>query len=212
MFDLAQDLPKPSDMDDDDNDSHEGFRSIQDSKKRKRRKEKPKLLTHDADSNHASSKKRRKETETGAGGKIPAHELGTGIGRSIRRTVGPDGKDAKIISLDHDSGTDADDTDEADEEAEVSSSSALIHLRRGHPEIGIETKEEVKGPPYWGTYKYRPILGIVPIGSRSETAEGANRGVEVALIERPMFEVDLPGRYHGDQEWQERKDRGDLVR
>ncbi|KAL8742832.1 MAG: hypothetical protein Q9184_008188 [Pyrenodesmia sp. 2 TL-2023] len=205
-------MPKPTDTDDDDNDSHEGFRSIEDSKKRKRRKEKTNLLTHDADSNEISTKKRRKETNTGAGGKIPTHELGTGIGRSIRRTVGPDGKDAKIISLGHDSGTDTSDADEADEEAEESSSSALVHLRRGDPENGIEAKRDVKGPPYWGTYKYRPILGIVPIGSRHDTEEDANRGVEVALIERPMFEVDLPGRYHGDQEWQERKDRGDLVR
>ncbi|KAL8901652.1 MAG: hypothetical protein Q9207_005093 [Kuettlingeria erythrocarpa] len=224
MFNLAQDLPKPSDTDDDDDgDSHEGFKSIKDSTKRKRRKGMAQMLTHDADGDDVSGNKRRKETESGAGGKIRAHELGTGIGRSVRRTVGPDGKDAKIISLDHDLGTDASDLEEEDEaeaeaEAEESSSSALIHLRRGEPTTGIEAGKDVKRPPpYWGTYKYRPILGIVPIGSRSETDGGVeeeenDRGVEVALVERPMFEVDLPGRYHGDQEWQERKDMGDLVR
>lgn len=214
MFDLAQDLPKPFDTDDDEGDSHEGFKSIKDSTKRKRRKGMTQMLAHGADDGDVSSKKRRKETDTGAGGKIRAHELGTGIGRSVRRTVGPDGKDAKIISLDHDSGTDASDIEEDEAQAEGSSSSALVHLRRGEPEVGVE---DVRNPPpYWGTYKYRPILGIVPIGSRSGTDGGeeeeGNRGVEVALVERPMFEVDLPGRYHGDQEWQERKDRGDLVR
>ena len=70
------------------------------------------------------------------------------------------------------------------------------------------------GPHYWATYKYRPILGIVPLSredgegeDEDEDGDGdgdkgrAGVGVEVALVERPFWDLDLPPRYHGDQEW-----------
>ena len=76
--------------------------------------------------------------------------------------------------------------------------------------------EDDEGPHYWATYKYRPILGIVPL-AREDVREGedeaaadgdggedegrAGVGVEVALVERPFWDLDLPPRYHGDQEW-----------
>lgn len=77
-----------------------------------------------------------------------------------------------------------------------------------------------KGPVCWSTYKYRPILGIVPIGvlteGDGEVVDGndqralghgedpSNRrpwGMEVAIVERPLWDIDLPPRYYGDQEW-----------
>jgi len=77
-----------------------------------------------------------------------------------------------------------------------------------------------KGPVCWSTFKYRPILGIVPIGVMTEgdgevvdgndqralghggdPSRGRPWGIEVAIVERPMWDVDLPPRYYGDQEW-----------
>lgn len=51
---------------------------------------------------------------------------------------------------------------------------------------------------WWSTYKYRDVLGIVPLGSHGED-EGVV-GPEVAVVERPMWDVDLPGRYLRDYE------------
>jgi len=79
----------------------------------------------------------------------------------------------------------------------------------GNVTVGRKAKE---GPSYWHTYKYRPILGIVTLGQEAVTDDdvttnGGNvyapgPGVEVALVERPMWDLDLPPRYHGDQEWE----------
>ncbi|KAK2623639.1 hypothetical protein QTJ16_006820 [Diplocarpon rosae] len=54
-----------------------------------------------------------------------------------------------------------------------------------------ETKESAN---HWHTFKYRPILGIVVVGEGEEE-------LEVAIVERPIWEADLPPRYYGEQEW-----------
>jgi U3 small nucleolar RNA-associated protein 4 len=56
---------------------------------------------------------------------------------------------------------------------------------------------------WWHTYKYRDILGIVPLSPLSD--EGAQddeerSSLEVAVVERPMWDVELPGRYVRDYE------------
>ena len=60
-------------------------------------------------------------------------------------------------------------------------------------------------PRWWHTYKYRDILGIVPLSPSSSSDEefvaeddGAASNLEVAVIERPMWDVELPGRYVRD--------------
>ncbi|KAI9924675.1 U3 small nucleolar RNA-associated protein [Aspergillus wentii] len=55
---------------------------------------------------------------------------------------------------------------------------------------------------WWHTYKYRDILGIVPLSPPStedgEEEEEGSSGLEVAVVERPMWDVELPGRYVRD--------------
>ena len=85
-------------------------------------------------------------------------------------------------------------------------------------------------PPFYLTSQYRPILGIVPLRAEPRSGagdggaphprgggrSGAGRGTEaedvgdddeppapeVALVERPFWELDLPARFAGAQEWE----------
>lgn len=128
------------------------------------------------------------------------------------------------------SGGDDDDDDSGSSDDPASGKSALVSLRRtenrnttpphrnGASEpvtIGdaavLRSTED--GPAYWHTYKYRPILGMVMLDGglgtddhgRSDNEDSKNdfrSGIEVALVERPEWEIDFPPRYHGDQEWE----------
>lgn len=76
---------------------------------------------------------------------------------------------------------------------------------------GLRRRKGSERPSQWHTYKYRPILGIVLIGGETddeaaaEEEDGADdglpSGLEVALVERPLWEVALPPQYYGNQEW-----------
>ncbi|KAL8916435.1 MAG: hypothetical protein Q9172_006304 [Xanthocarpia lactea] len=230
MFDLAQDLPRPKQDEDEENDSDEP-QAGEFSKMRKRKREKAirkkgidQPYDRDVDGLLGAS---RKERDTGAGSKIPLHEMDTGVGRKMRKTVGAEGADATFVRLGRDVSDESEAQDEEEEDDEEDE--ALVRLRRGEDVVMVngdengtggeaeETRREEKkkkGPPFWGTFKYRPILGIVPIGGGEEDEDadglvekdGGRKGVEVALVERPMFDVDLPGRFYGDQEWSDRKD------
>lgn len=75
---------------------------------------------------------------------------------------------------------------------------------------GALTQTQPPQPPrWWHTYKYRDIMGIVPLSPSSSLDEefvaenGGDEGssgsnLEVAVIERPMWDVELPGRYVRD--------------
>jgi U3 small nucleolar RNA-associated protein 4 len=146
------------------------------------------------------SKKRKRNIKgqrkgTGAGDAVPNHRLETGIGRKMMRVVyEEEGGTHRIIP-----GTsDAMDIDEDDDDADQVS--ALERLRRGDDaETGEEGEEEGEGEKAydWSTLKYRPILGMCVIGERGEDDDE----LEVAIVERPIWEVDLPPAYYGDQEW-----------
>ncbi|KAL8835204.1 MAG: hypothetical protein Q9176_007060 [Flavoplaca citrina] len=232
MFDLAQDLPRSHHNEDDSDEPHTGeLNNKSKLRKRKREEETRKrdlVLSMDHDDD-ASSGAVRKERDTGAGSRIAPHEMTTGVGRKMRKTTGAKGEDARFVRLGRDVSDESGSEDEDEEDAE---DQALMRLRRGEAvtmvngdgddtvkEGAKSQREEMrKGPPYWGTFKYRPILGIVPIGEAEGDEDddaitgtdgertGGRRAVEVALVERPMFDVDLPGRYYGDQEWSEKKD------
>lgn len=123
---------------------------------------------------------------------------------------------------------------EHDESFAATNQSALARLRRedgtaveiGTPQKGSKSKsiDAVNGvtdtpkkqlvaangaasqPPrrWWHTYKYRDILGIVPLGGVSgddlEEDQSPSGILEVAVVERPMWDVELPGRYLRDYE------------
>jgi len=141
--------------------------------------------------------------------------------------AGTEENDGQWISLDPPRMQETADTGEDyDIDVEEHDISALAKFRRGEDheatrEITDEaTQHDVdSGPASWHTFKYRPILGIVPLDEYVEEGEdrsivesdgvnggpvddsGTGFGVEVALVERPLWDLDLPPRYQGDQEW-----------
>lgn len=160
---------------------------------------------------------------TGAGDKIPDSKLYVGIGRKFRKTNGAESDKGWWINAeiqrcqnsdgDNDEAADEDDNDDED----AANESALLGLRRGISEaarmtsglrndeasgiVQLESRGTDSCRPYWGTHRYRDILGIVPLGDVPESDDDLRRSIEVAVVERPLHEVDLPPRYHGDQEW-----------
>ena len=218
MFDLSQDFPKDAGSEILEVNDVESGEDEQKAHFRKRRREKSAKAKHFQEA---------KLTDTGAGDRVRHDELNLGLGSKMRKFAGSQGNNAISISLDREQSPYTDENGDDDLKMK-----ALLQRRRAmSPDDGdgmngdleengengvIESKQKSR-PPWWCTYKYRPILGIVPIGSSDEDIlehpDGAQingsapQRVEVALIERPMFEVDLPPRYHGDQEWREMKDR-----
>lgn len=93
-----------------------------------------------------------------------------------------------------------------DDEDEDTDGGELLHMRdeQGANGNGGLERRDLK-TKYWHTYKYRPILGIVPLQGEEvagEQVDGSLPPLEVALVERPVWDVDLPPRYFADGEWE----------
>ena len=224
MFNLSKDFPHSKEYSQQSQqkpEEHEVATSVYGKQKRKRKRE-----TRDEQNIVGEPAKH----DTGAGSMIPIKELGVGIGHKFRRTDGPEPDSNQWINLGRESSPGSEDDDDYDV-----SKSALLDLRRETGESGYlnngvagyavsthggaETNSDTttmerttnNDVPYWGTHKYRPILGIVPLGRKSlgededveldRDDDGLTQGVEVALVERPLWDMELPPRYHGDQEW-----------
>ena len=224
MFDLARDLPaveqKAMEVQ-----SHPDGDTLQITRSSKKRKRK-----HTQEQNHnlmqgttgAGSKIPEKELKTGVGNRIhktTGIEPGAGQWISLQ-TMHTQARDEDDDAKDDDGLEDA-----------TGEPSALVRLRRANidfPSVGddqrngdaktdnrhVNSRNAVAhgstdtGLAYWHTFKYRPILGIVvlsdassPEDDRGEDVYESQRGLEVALVERPSWDLDLPPRYHGDQEW-----------
>ncbi|CAG8949768.1 hypothetical protein HYFRA_00004091 [Hymenoscyphus fraxineus] len=138
-------------------------------------------------------RKRKHGKDSGAGGAIPDSQLGTGISRKMQRLVHEEveeNQDVFVSPFD----------DEMDIDEDESNPSALERLRR-ESLVGQERNENRSS--MWHTYKYRPILGVVVLGE--EEGQGIMKGkgaLEVAIVERPLWEVEIPPRFYGDQEWE----------
>ena len=57
------------------------------------------------------------------------------------------------------------------------------------------SSQQNRSEPWWHTLKYRPILGIVPISGNDHF-----HAPEVVLVERPIWDFDLPPRFVGTHE------------
>ena len=197
MFDLSRDLPDPEGL------PVEKNRTVHNGS----------IVVAAGKAERAIVRKRKRE-ETGAGGLILS-PMETGA--SVHRNIG----DSKVVEdtsgyEDGDQGIPYPQDFDGDEEMmDVDESSELTRFRRRTADSfsnGIPSVADRRAARYWRTYKYRPFLGIVPLSNESDqestdsTAmlpQDAERrvGLEVALVERPLWEADLPPRWEGDQEW-----------
>lgn len=167
--------------------------------------EKPTSLVKHGDSK--GIKRKRDGTQSGAGDRMEKHSLAP---QTVRVLV--DAEKNEWMDIDN---TEADDhrsratssgLEDDDDDDEDTDGGELLHMRdeQGANGNGALEKRDLK-TKYWHTYKYRPILGIVPLQSEEhgkEGLEGALPPLEVALVERPIWDVDLPPRYFADGEWE----------
>lgn len=159
-----------------------------------------------------SSKKRKREavkTSSGAGNAIPQKEAPV----TKMRKFQDDQKDASGRSKWMDVNATAGNTTRDDDDVE-DNSQPLAVLRRSATQDGEQVDESLRngemedvnnggevgvvaeqGKPWWHTFKYRPILGIMPI-----SGDDSDHAPEVVLVERPSWDLDLPPRFVGTHE------------
>lgn len=219
MFDLSKDL-LPIDIEETRSDEEDVNNATETNKlKRKRKRELRSSEIQDP-----------RKHNSGAGSKVPNGELEVGFGRGYRKsTNGLDPESSRWISLDREP-TPASDEEDEDAVNGSSLSRVRRDLRAdtqtnggGDEAMDVDDRPPVNGdtamvrktiedgPSSWHTLKYRPIMGIVTMGGGPHPAsydldqkreyDEASGGIEVALVERPMWDVELPPRFDGDQEW-----------
>lgn len=129
------------------------------------------------------TRKRRKGT-SGAGDKVTSGER-NGLPEMVTRTEG-----TKREEVDLDRPARLDTEDEGDETDDDDAELQLMQARsdgEGVQPAGSSGGEKMERK-WWCTYKYRPILGMVPIGS-SDSEDDADSPLEVVLVERPLWDV-----------------------
>ena len=215
---------------------------------------KPKSLKRKRLSSPSSPPAHRRPADTGAGSLIPKAEIIAGIGRQMHRIEGDTLEAARVVDLnkrtnneqlDDDSesesatdtastssSSDEDDTDDredggVDPKKEGADAKDERQNENRAPRLHTSPSLHPPSPQNWYTFKYRPILGIVPLSTHGSTSRprlgGKSRGgnseddggddeddgeegererrLEVVIVERPLWEMDLPPRYFGDREW-----------
>ncbi|KAL2890850.1 hypothetical protein HOO65_010208 [Ceratocystis lukuohia] len=152
----------------------------------------------------ATRKRKRSANDSGAGGKMARGTLGpVSIGKqtagstTVTEVFEYDtyrSHGAKAAAAEAPRGEDGEDESDDDE---MDGTSELAKRRAQEMQLQQSAAADdgtTKPKAYGFTFKYRHILGMVPLSA------GTNEGVEVALIERPLWEVDLPERYAGAHE------------
>ncbi|KAJ5137507.1 uncharacterized protein N7443_010200 [Penicillium atrosanguineum] len=209
MFDLQQDFPSPEEVEAGES------KSAQLVKASKRKRDPSEDIEND-----------RKKANTGAGDRIPRSQMDIHLGTKVRKIVGSDESKGEWISLDQERPRVPGEDDEAyeyDEAFAATNETNLARLRRedgaaienGTPQKSSKSKA-VNGDTskkqltngtsaqparrWWHTYKYRDILGIVPLAPSEDSEDSSSGNLEVAVVERPMWDVELPGRYVRDYE------------
>ena len=164
--------------------------------------------------------KRKRGPDSGAGNRMAQAEAL--YPHQVKKATEVDGDkkeqwvDVEMTDAEEDGGaTSGDPEDEDDDDEDETEGGELQLLRNGQGSADAGDKAKASGlrRKWWHTYKFRPILGIVPLESQDhgEETSGAVQGretgdvpplLEVALVERPIWDVDLPPRYFGEDEYE----------
>ncbi|KAG4025809.1 hypothetical protein MFRU_050g00260 [Monilinia fructicola] len=144
------------------------------------------------ESENAGNKRKRFQLgKSGAGGLVDEEEKETGMSRKVRKLIHEEETQETELDLEDNRGSMDVDSDDGEIDRELKSVLRKKSQRSEDEKFG-------RAAQTYNTLKYRPILGVVEIG------EGGENGLEVAIVERPIWEADLPMRYEGDQEWEKK--------
>lgn len=148
-----------------------------------------------SDQEDAGSMKKRKRDKTagaGAGDAIPLKESAVKKMRKFDSRDDIEGGKVPWMDITATGQLDIDDDDVED------GNQALANLRRTDTQDQateiVQSGQRKQNESWWNTFKYRPILGILPVGN----VEG--QAPEVVLVERPSWDLDLPPRFVGTHE------------
>lgn len=165
-----------------------------------------------SDTDHAGKKRKRDalKNNSGAGDAVPQKEAPITKMRKFQSDNADKAGRQKWMDVNAvRRKADAEDDDDVE-----NTSQPLTILRRANTQEGVEqtngeTAEDMangggevgaveqskRNEPWWHTFKYRPILGIVPI-----SGDDSFHAPEVVLVERPSWDLDLPPRFVGTHE------------
>ncbi|KOS21531.1 U3 small nucleolar RNA-associated protein 4 [Escovopsis weberi] len=157
-----------------------------------------------AESQQAGMKRKRVGASSGAGGKMAHENLAP---HQIGKYANGQWEDVLVYRSASSSsqGDDAATAAESDEEMEDAgadgeltqlrnasgASEKLQQLQQQQQQQQDDDEVVSERRSWWITYKYRPVLGVVPLG-----------GPEVALVERPTWDVEKQEKYYAGEEWE----------
>lgn len=138
-----------------------------------------------ADSQAAhGTKRKRAGLTTGAGGVNEKENLAP---HKVRKH----GDNEQYEDMDVGKASRGSESEGEDDEELPDADGELSRLRHDKAEAGGRVEAVVtcaERKKWWITYKYRPILGMVPLNA-------GDQPLEVALVERPTWEMEMPERY-----------------
>ena len=135
----------------------------------------------------------------GLGKHVPKPKTGEGAEAGEGGTVTEDDdSDSDGDDGDDGDGDDDDDDNDGDDDGGDGVAAAVRLARPRRPRLGKKGQK-----PYWGSYRYRSLLGFLPIG-KPEVVQMAGRGwegdglsaIETVVVERPAWDVRLPPRFY----------------
>lgn len=148
-----------------------------------------------------NNRKRKRGADSGAGSKT---EVGALAPKHLRMSLAADGKPGQWVDVEmadvEPQAEGSGDEDEIDDAEENMGGGELEKLRKREQRGRSEGEGDAR-KKWLHTYKYRPILGVVPLKSAAD-GEGTTNGVngsgkppgiptiEVALIERPKWDAE----------------------
>lgn len=139
------------------------------------------------------TKRKRVNAASGAGGRMDRQGLKP---QQIRKYAADKWEDVEVDGANPSGEVD----DDSDDDMIDAADSELTQLRSATAGSGAQTEgpegEDGK-KKWWITYKYRPVLGVVPLG-------GDESSLEVALVERPTWDLDMHESYYAGEEWERR--------
>ncbi|KAM3523547.1 hypothetical protein NHJ13051_005053 [Beauveria bassiana] len=138
------------------------------------------------------TKRKRTNVTSGAGGRMEREGLKP---QQIRKY-----SSNKWENVDVDGPSTSGDVDnESDDDMIDSADSELAQLRSavaGGEALSGGAEDENGRKTWWITYKYRPVLGVVSFGG--------DDSLELALVERPTWDIEMQDSYYAGQEWERR--------